>query len=82
MWAPLPFFKHLCIPIKKYQSNGCQLFGKPSGLIVSQYISQLGKENARFPDKKVSRDFTMVQINYVGTTSFFKAPMYSYKKKG
>ena len=47
---------------------------------MSLYIAQLGKENARFSDKKVSRDFTMVQINYVGTTSFFQAPMYSYKK--
>jgi len=50
------------------------------GIIVSLYIAQLGKENARFPVKKVSRDFTMLQINYVATTSFFQAPMYSYKK--
>ena len=51
------------------------------GIIVSLYIAQLGKKNARFPDKKVSRDFTMVQINYLATTSFCQTPMYSYKKK-
>ena len=80
MWAPLPFFKHLCIPKKKIPIQRFLAVREAFVIIVSLYIAQRGKENARFPDKKVSPDFTMVQINYVGTTSFFQAPMYSYKK--